>query len=253
MLLLRTPLIRRAGVIALAVILSGLALARHRTPLQTVTVSNGLQTHRFLVAADSQQLDPLRARIARQTTGKRTPKPDAYYGAKWRMQAAAHYLALAEARSATSRRPAAPPPLGMGSVQQAAFRETVGLEETKAVEHWSQQHAAARVAFETLAASLPAGPSAAGQEVTLRLGPLVASAAKPAELLALLALASLIAGGYLLAMQPQPGKILLHTRRQIVVPAAWLAQVRDRREQFAKRLYQAACGIGVLAVLVWFW
>lgn len=249
------PRLRRSAVVAVAVMLSGLAVSSLRPDRQVVRVTTTSGSQTYHVPVDSPKLASLRKTLAQRAVTRRVRKPDEYYRAAWRLQAATYYLQRSQHEFAADTSTSQPPQ----SVIQAAYESPSGEAEAAAanLKHWRQQYAKAEREFEAVAARLPvarmgASASGAANRQPVVLGPLVAAAPTAAETLAL-ALLGLAAGwGYYRAGQRRPAAILLHTDRKVTVRSEWVAEQRLGPGRQLKRIDQLAWISAVIAVLVWF-
>lgn len=243
------PQWRRSAVVATAVILAGLAVASLRPDRQVVQVSTPEGMQAFHVPVDSPELASLRKRMARQAIARRVRKPDEYYRAAWRLQAAAYYLQRSEQQFESDSAGLQPPQ----AVIQAAYQQgDADLDAAaKGVTYWRAQYANAEREFESIAARLPSPASEAGTHRPIAFGPVVAAASTPGEAFALMLLGLAAGWGYYRASRPRPAAILLQTNRKVIVKSEWLVNDRSRPHQTLKRIDQAAWGCAVIALIVW--
>ncbi|WP_068142636.1 hypothetical protein [Roseimaritima ulvae] len=249
------PRLRRSAVVAAAVMLSGFAVSSLRSDRQIVrvTTSTGWQTYH--VPVDSPNLASLRKTLAQRAVTRRVRKPDEYYRAAWRLQAATYYLQRSEQQFTADTSGGQPPP----SVIQAAYKSPSGDSKAAAANlaHWRLQYANAEREFEAVAARLPAAqgdasPQAEANRQPVVLGPLVAAAPTAAETLALAMLGLAAGWGYYRAGQRRPAAILLHTDRKVIVQSEWVVESRSGLGRQLKRIDQLAWISAVIALLVWF-
>ncbi len=253
------PQIRRSAVVAAAVILAGLALSSLRADRQVVQVTTPAGTRSFHMPVDAPELGTLRKTLARQAMAHRVRKPDAYYRAAWRLQAATYYLQRSEQEAEKQAASATGDSQATGAVIQAGFQMRATNQEAAAneVAYWRQQQSQAERQFEAIAARLPSGENttrAAGDRAAqprVTFGPVVAAASTPAEALGLLLLGLAAGWGYYRASQPRPAAILLQTNRRVVVDSRWLDDDRGRRQQTLKCIDQAAWVCAVIALVAW--
>ncbi|WP_153555117.1 hypothetical protein [Roseimaritima sediminicola] len=269
--------LRRATTLGLSLIVGGLAIGAQRPPQCVVSVqpppgpsqtaARGQiaadrqpaplprqvdQPQRYRVRADSDSLRRLQQQLARRSQQRAVRKPDAYYAAAWRRDAAAYYLRRARAELIEP----IPAPASLADrVVPASFRRDGQQEQRRAAVHrdiaqWQAQWQRAQQAFDQVAAGLPgAAPRAAAPAVSI--GPLLAAGPTASESLALVALAITAGWGYYRISQPGPPAILLQTRRKVIARPAWYRDSPGRHHQNLKRLDQLAWVTLVLGLWMW--
>lgn len=231
---------RRTLVLGGAVLLVGWSLLGGRHQMQTVvwTEADGSDKATCLVPLESPAVAEIRTWLTKYKETTITEKPDAYYQAKWKCEAAEFYLRqtkpIEEAETTSA-------------VVQATFHETDSSEVDRQREYWQNELATSKLTLQTINSSLQPAPGSS-VKVPIQFGAVVSSPLTVTETMTLTAFALLIMAGYYAANRLQSRAVAVSEADPIHVHKSWIKVQRSRKAEMLKRIDQSSWLLILLCV-----